>query len=469
MVTFDEVLKFDPDQLLEIFRVCKSAQGTCVNLGGTLAGLDSLHTWTGEASDAARNAVGRTRVDIDGHGQEVAQVGAAAQDCHDEAVALKKAANDCEADADSHHLVIDPTSGTVSDPYPPNTTSWTADQKNAYSATITQLQSRVNAVISDAVRFDEDLAALIDGADGRIPLTPPGKPDENEVDRHANQIAAFRNMYHRDPTSTNDWQMAAILDPHSYDPKNKGVEAQIGVVSINPVPGQGIVRASQYIEQRDVWGFPPPSREMGDNRGADANFDPEQTRVATSIDFDNGIVVMRQNPSVQEHSDGSPGDVEVGTPQGQVWQDSDGSVRIQYSAGNPFAPGISEHPPSGTILDGHAETVNGDLVFSPGPNGVAINGTRTDYPSMEVYQNHVDQPTSTILLDPARSGSSLGPATNLPFHHDIGLGAMATRPFHEWNHEYDIPGNDLPSAAFGSPSNPPRVPQPPSDTTLAPA
>jgi hypothetical protein len=461
MATFDEVLKFDPEQLTEIFRVCSSAQGACTDLGGTLKRLDTLHTWTGAASEAARTAVGKTRVDIDSHGNEVAQVGAAARDCYDEGVALKKEAVDCQSTADSSHLNIDSTTGKVTDPFPPDTSSWTPDQVQAYNKKITDLQDRVTKVLADAARFDQDLAAVINGADGQLPLTAQNSSSgDNGIDRHANQIAAFRNVYHRDPVSENDWKMAEMLDPHSYDPKNKGVPAEIGVVKIQPVPGQGLVRVSQYIEQRDVWGFPPPTREMGDNRTADPNFKPEQTRVATYIDYDNGIVVMRQNPSVKENEDGSPGEVKVKPPVGQVWQADDGSVRIKYDAGNPFAPQISADPPHGTTLQGHAETVNGDLVFTPGSNGVEVNGTRTDYPSVEIYQDRPDAPTKTVLLDPAQSGSSLGPGMNLPYHHDIGTGAMATRPFHDWNYQYDVPGNDKPSASFGPASNPPTVPTP---------
>jgi hypothetical protein len=109
-------------------------------------------------------------------------------------------------------------------------------------------------------------------------------------------------------------------------------------------------------------------------------------------------------------------------------------------------------------LDGHDVTVNGDLVFQPGPNGVQVNGTRTDYPSLEVYQDTPDGRTQTIALDPARSGSSLGPALNLPFHHDIGVGGAAFGPFTDWNDRYDVPGNPKPPTSFGPVAAPPTAP-----------
>ncbi|WP_194815803.1 hypothetical protein [Nocardia sp. XZ_19_385] len=275
----------------------------------------------------------------------------------------------------------------------------------------------------------------------------------SERDRAA--AAAFRRVFGRDPQSPTDWQTAHALNPKSYDPKNKDVDAEIKVVKIRPVPGKGSARVGQYIEQRDVTGGPDGSREMGDNRTADPNFDPEQTRVATVVDYENGIVVMRQNPSVRENSDGSPGEVRVDPPEGRVWQADDGAVRVQYEAGNPFAPSAAQDPPGGLS----AWTVNGDLVFTPGSNGITVDGVRTDYPSMEVYQTLPEGSIRTVLVDPATSGSSLGPALNLPKHHDIGSGSKAFQQFMDWNLEYDVPNAiPKPSTEFGNPANPPGVP-----------
>ncbi|RDI61341.1 hypothetical protein [Nocardia pseudobrasiliensis] len=294
-----------------------------------------------------------------------------------------------------------------------------------------------------------------------------GQDPRVSADRMTVSAAAFQQIFGRPPTSPSDWSTAEALNPKSYTPEFQGVHPEIRVVRINPVPGQGVVRMSQYIEQRDVSDpdFPmrPGARDLGNNRTADPNFDPEHSKVTTYIDYENGIVVMRQNPSVRENDDGSPGHVTVGAPDGRVWQNPDGSVRIQYEATNPLAPGIATKPP---FSDGHHVSVNGDLVISPGPNGVTVNGTRTDYPSMEVYQDGPDGRTRFSYVDPAKSGSSLGPAMNLPFHHDIGLGPTAFRPFHEWNNQYDVPGNPKPSTTFGPVTDPPRVPVPKQQGTI---
>ena len=299
-----------------------------------------------------------------------------------------------------------------------------------------------------------------------LPLTPQTDEPEtpNEDQRRRNQEDAFRKVFGRAPVSKSDWTTAASLDPHSYDPKFKGVPPEVTVVRIRPVPGQGVVRSSQWIPDRDVYSYPPGSRDLGNNRGANPNFDPEDTKVTTTIDYDNGIVVMRQNPSVMENSDGSPGEVRCGTPTGTVTQTADGAVRIKYDSGNPFAPEVTRDPTG--PFQGHLVTVNGDLVFTPGPDGVQINGTRTDYPSMEVYQDMPNGTSRTVLIDNAAAGGPLGPSTNLPFHHDVGIGGKAFAPFDTggWNPKYDVP-TPLPGTAFGSVDNPPSVPPLPTGGT----
>lgn len=299
---------------------------------------------------------------------------------------------------------------------------------------------------------------------GNIPEGPP--QHVNDEERRHNQIEAFKRVFGREPTSAADWETAAALDPQTYDPKFKGAKSQIEVVKIRPVSGQGVVRVSQWIEQRDVTSSLSGNRDLGNNRRPEQHFDPEDTKVTTYIDYENGLVILRQNPSVEETSTGAPGTVKVGTPKGSVTQLADGSVRIKYDAGNPFAPGFTADPHG--PLANHTITVNGDLVFTPGAGGVQVNGTRTDYPSLEVYQDFPGGSTRTVLIDPAEAGNSAGPMFNLPFHHDVGpLGGRAFAPFDSggWNLQYDVPA-PLPPTEFGPVTHPPSVPSLPSGAAV---
>lgn len=312
------------------------------------------------------------------------------------------------------------------------------------------------------LRKQDGYAPPIQTLEGDIPEAPP----PSDAERRHNQIEAFKQAFGREPTSAADWETAAALDPQTYDPKFNGAKSQVRVVKIRPAPGQGVLRVSQWIEQRDVTSSLSGNRDLGNNRGPDQHFDPEDTKVSTYIDYENGIVVLRQNPSVEETPVGAPGTVKVGTPKGSVTQLADGSVRIKYDAGNPFAPSITADPDG--LLAGHTITVNGDLVFTPGPEGVQVNGTRTDYPSLEAYQDLPDGGTHTLLIDPAQSGSSAAPMFNLPFHHDVGpLGGSAFAPFDGggWNLQYDVPA-PLSPTEFGPVTHPPSVPPLPSGAAV---
>ncbi|MCV7386351.1 DUF4226 domain-containing protein [Mycolicibacter longobardus] len=323
----------------------------------------------------------------------------------------------------------------------------------------------IHQVVADTVADSRARAQVVRSLSGGYAVEDPRKPGVQAVDhvtykqapstddeRRLNQIDAFKQVFGRDPVSASDWTTAAALDAHTYDPKFQGVNSEVRVARIDPVPGQGVVRASQWIPQRDVSSVPPWKRDFGNERGPNAHFDPEDTKVTTYIDYDNGIVVMRQNPSVELNPSGGPGQVKVGVPQGGIAQAPDGSVRIKYDAGNPFAPGALTDV-RGPFGD-HRWSVNGDLVFTPGPGGVHVDGTRTDYPSLEVYQDLPNGSTRTVLIDPAQSGSSTGPMFNLPFHHDVGVGGKAFAPFDhggDWN-------PPLPVTAFGPTAAPPSVP-----------
>ncbi len=304
-------------------------------------------------------------------------------------------------------------------------------------------------------------AAVLAAANAKI---QQGKEFDSRTDpeRMRTSAAAFQQMFGRQPVNATDWVTAEGLNPHSYDPKYQGVGPEIRVVRIDPVNGQGVVRAGQFIEQRDVTNplmggdsANPFTRNRGDNRGPDSNFDPEHTRVTTYVDYENGVVIMRQNPSVVQNDDGTPGEVQVGAPTGSVTQDRDGAVRVQYDAADPFEPGPAKWA---------GLTVNGDLVFTPASNGVHVDGTRTDYPSLEVYQDRPDHDVHTVLIDRADVGNSLGPM-DLANHHDIGLGSIATNPFAEtWNYEYDVPGSYAAGTEFGPVDSPPRANRPPEHT-----
>ncbi|MEV6278585.1 hypothetical protein [Nocardia sp. NPDC051832] len=275
------------------------------------------------------------------------------------------------------------------------------------------------------------------------PGTPVAAPDSTDP-RTTASAAAFEKMFGRPPVSDVDWKTAAALNPNSYDPKYQGHPPNIKVAKIEPVPGQGVVRAAAYIPAEEV--FNVPANDLGDDRGNNPNFDPEHARVVSYIDYENGLIITRQNPSVT-----TDGEVKCGEPEVKVTQLSNGAVMLQYDAANPFAP-------PGANLSGH--TVNGTLVVeptsgNPGTPRVTAGGEITNYPSMEIYQDNSAGNGRPVLIDAADSGSKWGPMANLPSFHEVGGGKNMFEPFkvnfNDPNWERYAP------TPLGDTNNPPKV------------
>lgn len=467
--------KWNPDAIQAVFSAVTDQSRTTRQTSHGLGQVMNSVPWEGDAYKSALAASNGIQKDLDLHAEQLEAVANAAKVAETEIRGIKSDWQKICRLADRWGITIDIATNEI---IPPSPLPTDPDDLAEIERRMDIIHDEIVDLLSRANNADRDLAAAISGATGVMSVADVNKElhdelslasqgDEISEERRTNQIAAFRKVFSRDPLSLTDWSTAAALDPHTYNSKYRGTESDVSVVKIKPVPGQGEIRVSQYIPQRDVTNFPPWTRDTGNDRGSNTYFDPEDTKVTTYIDYENGIVVMRQNPSVMLNPDGSPGEVRVAAPIGSVKQLEDGSVRIKYDAGNPFAPGIATDP-SGPMVD-HTVTVNGDLVFTPGSGGVTVNGTRTDYPSLEIYQDATDGTTRTVLIDPAQSGRSWGPALNLPFHHDIGTGGKAFAPFEVedgWNPIYDVP-MPLPATPFGPVTDPPAVPSGDGKVTVA--
>ncbi len=251
---------------------------------------------------------------------------------------------------------------------------------------------------------------------GGLPESPASDDDElGESERTTNQIDAFREVFGRAPVSDSDWLTASALDPHSYDLKNRGVNANVLVGRIEPVPGQGVVRTNLFIPSEDVWapsvGIPPYDNNLGDNRGFSPTAGPEASRVEIYTDFDNGIIVARQNPSINADT----GQVRTGTPSVGAVQTSDGGVLIQYNAADPFSPGGE------ALAKGSGISVNGTLGIVPSDNGPRFGGDDVStFPALEVYSDRGGTTTTVLQEWPTLTSDASGPMAGLIFDKDIG-------------------------------------------------
>jgi hypothetical protein len=274
--------------------------------------------------------------------------------------------------------------------------------------------SRPNSIDTEAVSY-------VIGPGSGPPLSPQLGSPEPESNRRQNQIDAFREATGRDPVSENDWRTAAMLDPLNYSDKNAGVRSNIVVGHIDPVAGQGIVQTNLFIPGEEAW-YPDltggiSGHNLGDNRGFNPNAGPEDSRVVLLVDYDNGLVIARQNPSVDTSGNG----VKVGKPQVNVSQNPNGSVKIDYKAVDPFSPGGED------IAMASPWSVNGELVIKPTADGAIAGGIVSSFPAIEIY-NHGAEGTSEIAKVMPQNITQFGPLAGLPFSQNIGTPLMGEFP-----------------------------------------
>ncbi|MFC9840751.1 WXG100 family type VII secretion target [Rhodococcus sp. NPDC127530] len=441
MPTRSEIERWKPAALLDVaarLRVGDAAYTS--QLDRMRSGIQNAGShWHGESYDAAYNRIG-TDCDIGARtSREIFELTDVLDQGANNFVSHLTVVNTKTAEAEADHCTVADDWSVSGD-----STSKAEQHSSAIGAALRELM----VVADDNAKKIRDAAAEIRACGNQLPegLDPSGAEHVVGTQEARDQVSAEtgNDMFGRYPLSPSDWHTATALNPNSYTEKYQGVQPEIKVGHIDPVPGQGVVRTSSFIEQYSV--FNRPYYDLGDNRPNSPDFDPENSRVTTYVDYENGIVVMRQNPSVDTN-----GEVKVGSPDAEVWQTDDGSVRLKYEAANPFHPKVGPFEAPGDAMP----TVHGDVVITPGQvqsgssTGVTVNGTRADYPSFEVYHWH-----------DAHGGQPWGPALNLWTDHDIGSGERALEQFQhiqEWAGRIPPTGSDLPSTSLGSTDNPPRV------------
>lgn len=252
-----------------------------------------------------------------------------------------------------------------------------------------RLQGEIATILAAGEAVDSDLARVIAyGTGGTTSAREPwpAEPLGDSPERERNQRNAFQAMFGRQPTSPSDWRTAAGIDPHSYLPLTKGRPPNIVVGRIEKVPGAGVVQTNAFIDTETA-----PAGVLtnaGDNRGFDPSALPDTSRVTFIIDYENGIVVARQNPSIRLDD----GAVMTGHPDISVGQESNGKIHIRFNAADPFTPVLGENTKAIGV------SVNGDLFYQPtADGGIRVGGTTGVYPSWEV-NHYAPDGTATAAL-----------------------------------------------------------------------
>lgn len=457
-----DIDRWQPNDVREVFHAARSRNEANELARDGLAKLPAFQSWGGVAADAAKNSIEQTRKDLDKDGREALAVAMAADRAADGIEAVKARLQALRDALGAAGLTIDPAASKV---VATAQFKGTAAQLSAKQA---EFQPQLDAILSEATVVDEELAQAIDMADGDIPIPhgtptidrvgPDGlTPEQVAIDaaQEKNRRDAFRQVYGRDPLSANDWRMAEALDPHTYDPRYRGLESNVVVGKFNPIPGGGVYRQNMYIPSAEVQNFEFNDRAnphmVGDNRGPSPFAPSEASRVSLYVDMDHGIIVARQNPTLS--TDGA--DAGAGNPIVNVLQGDNGALMIAYKAADPFEPGIAKP----------FVNVNGTMNIVPtGGGNVAVGGSITPYPSTEAYQFKPDG-TVTQLFDQQVTTNQLGPLT-LPLGHNHVGASLPDLP-QPWTPQMPdglppsaprlIPTQPLPLTTLGPAANPPQV------------
>ena len=175
-LTVADIERWDAGSVREVFHAATSQAQAAKDAANGLATLPAFETWGGVAAEAAKDAIGKTRKDLDAHGQEAQTVANAARNAADEIEHIKSELATLKADAEHLGMEIDSVTGqvlpgrSIRDPME-------ALLKQA------QLQPRLDKIVAEANMVDIALANAIHMADGTtsIPGSEAGYDTGSEI------------------------------------------------------------------------------------------------------------------------------------------------------------------------------------------------------------------------------------------------------------------------------------------------
>lgn len=174
-VSITDIDRWDAGDVREVFHATRSRAEAAAEASNGIAQLPAFGTWGGEASDAAKEAIGQTRKDLDAHGEEALAVSQAAGKAADDIEKVKTQLAQLKSDVASQGFEIDAISNTV---LPGPALQNNMVEMLAAESTREALQARLTAILAEAAQVDQDLARAIAMATGHTPI--PDSPHTND-------------------------------------------------------------------------------------------------------------------------------------------------------------------------------------------------------------------------------------------------------------------------------------------------
>ncbi len=172
-VSVADVDRWDAGDVREVFHATRSRAEAAFEAANGIAQLPAFGSWGGDASAAAKQAIGATRKDLDAHGNEALAVARAASKAADDIQQVKNDLAALRAEAESLGMAVDPTSSTVvAGPGAAGAPPVEVELKMA------QLQPKLDAILAEAAAADTALTQAITMATGQTPI--PDSPHTND-------------------------------------------------------------------------------------------------------------------------------------------------------------------------------------------------------------------------------------------------------------------------------------------------
>lgn len=165
-LTVEDIDRWDAGAVREVAEAARSRATAACGAAGGLGGLPCLTSWGGRAATAAREAIARTRRDLEAHAAEAQTVADAADRAADAIEDLQSDLRFLRIEAAVLGLRIDaPTSRVAPAPGPPMPAV-------VPLIALPVLQIRLNAIVQRANSVDAELAGAVGLSGGTTPSTP---------------------------------------------------------------------------------------------------------------------------------------------------------------------------------------------------------------------------------------------------------------------------------------------------------
>ncbi|OBF28904.1 hypothetical protein A5724_26155 [Mycobacterium sp. ACS1612] len=165
-----DIDRWNPGDVREVFNATRSRAEAAREAANGIAQLPAFGTWGGDASAAAKDAIGQTRKDLDAHGNEALAVARAADRAADDIEALKGKLANLRDRAHQLGMELDAASNSF---VPAAGSSLTATDVALAEA---ELQPQLAALLAEAAAIDDELAQAINMATGKTPIPQTGLP-----------------------------------------------------------------------------------------------------------------------------------------------------------------------------------------------------------------------------------------------------------------------------------------------------